>query len=265
MTPTYDEDLIEDPVATLTHSASGGGYGNVTIPAVRVRVEDLYERGIQLLWYHTTVYEQHSSGGSYGVVMSGPPAGRCPVTVTIVVPPGLNLSVTPQTLRFTANNWRPAKSVIVRQGNDGNAEHERVQFTHTATTAPGDNFESDTIPSIELLLVDDDNEGLPGRPRDVRGTSGEGSVGLKWTPPLEDPEKPVLNYEYQQDGETGWTPTGDAGDDEGGDGPHQRRELQVPGARGELGGDGIGVGAVCAGDAGGAGADRRIHVGAVVA
>ena len=81
-------------------------------------MEDLYERGIQLLWYHTTVYEQHSSGGSYGVVMSGPPAE--PVTITIGVPEGLNLSVTPQTLRFTANNWRPAKMVIVRQGNDGN-------------------------------------------------------------------------------------------------------------------------------------------------
>ena len=202
VTPTYDEDL-EDDVATLTHSASGGGYGDVTIPGVTVRVEDLYERGIQLLWYHTTVYEQHSSGGSYGVVMSGPPAES--VTITIRVPEGLNLSVTPQTLRFTANNWRPAKMVVVRQGNDGNAEHERVQFTHTAS---GDDFESETIPSIELLLVDDDNEGLPGRPRDVRGTSGEGSVGLKWTPPLEDPEKPVLNYEYQQDGETGWTPTG---------------------------------------------------------
>ena len=142
------------------------------------------------------------------------------------------------------------------------AEHERVQFTHTAS---GDDFESETIPSIELLLVDDDNEGLPGRPRDVRGTSGEGSVGLKWTPPLEDPEKPVLNYEYQQDGETGWTPTGgpETTKDVTGLTNGESYKFRVRAVNAEGTGSASEPSAPVTPEA--AGADRRVHVGAGVA
>ena len=52
------------------------------------------------------------------------------------------------------------------------------------------------------------------------------------------------------------------GDDEGGDGPRQRRELHLPGARCERGGQGRGVGADAGGDAGGTGADGLVRVGA---
>ena len=202
VTAAYDEDRVNEPLVTLTHSAAGGGYDMMEIPDVTVQVHDIYNRGVDVTARNTTVGEGHSVGGYYTVVMKGPPAE--PVTITVEPPEGENLIVTPTTLVFTTDDWRPAKTVTVGQIHDDDTEHERVWIAHSAT---GDGFESYQVASIEILLVDNDNGGLPGRPRNVGGTPGNGSVGLKWTPPIEDPEKPVLHYEYQQEGQTQWTPT----------------------------------------------------------
>ena len=54
VTAGNDSDTTGD-TATLTHSATGGGYGSVSIPSVTVRVDDIHNRG-------TTVSETPGAG-----------------------------------------------------------------------------------------------------------------------------------------------------------------------------------------------------------
>ncbi|MDE0332202.1 MAG: fibronectin type III domain-containing protein, partial [Nitrospinae bacterium] len=206
VTAAYDVDQVDEALVTLTHTPSGGGYNNVSIPDVTVQVDDIYYRGVAVNQVPLLVGEGESVGDEFIVVLNGPPTGN--VTITFAPPNGENLSFDPAQLVFTKNDWRPAKRVHVRQENDADDQHERVEI---GLSAAGGGYGSVTIPPIEVTLIDDDNGGLPGRPRNIRATPRPGGVGLNWDPPLEDPEKPVQNYEYQQDGETGWTPTGGPG------------------------------------------------------
>ena len=206
VTAAYDVDHVDEQTVTLTHSATGGGYGTTTNPfvgpSVTVDVDDIYYKGVAVNLVPLTVREGASVGDEFSVVLNGPPTGN--VTITFAPPNGENLSFDPARLVFTKNDWRPAKRVHVRQENDGDDQHELVEI---ALSASGGGYGSVTIPPVEVLLIDNDNGGLPGTPGRLRATPGQGSVGLNWDPPLEDPEKPVQNYEYQQEGESAWTPT----------------------------------------------------------
>ena len=60
---------------------------------------------------------------------------------------------------------------------------------------------------VAVWLEDPGTRGLPGRPSSVQAQANDGGARLEWVAPPEVPSKPVTHYEYQQDGETGWTPT----------------------------------------------------------
>ena len=90
---------------------------------------------------------------------------------------------------------------------------------------------------------------LPGTPRSVNAQARDGKANLEWVAPPEVPSKPVTSYEYQQEGTEDVELHGRNGDDKGGGGSRQRRELHLPGAGSERGGQGRGVGAVECGDA----------------
>ena len=64
---------------------------------------------------------------------------------------------------------------------------------------------------VAVWLEDPGTRGLPGRPSSVQAQAKDGGAMLEWVAPPEVPSKPVTHYEYQQDGETDWTPTSGPG------------------------------------------------------
>ena len=88
---------------------------------------------------------------------------------------------------------------------------------------------------------------LPGKPAQVKAAPRNGGAHLEWVAPAEVPNKPVLHYEYQQEGTEGVGANGRPADERRGVEPHQRRNLQVPVAGGEPGRQEFGVGAVATG------------------
>ena len=57
-----------------------------------------------------------------------------------------------------------------------------------------------------LRVVDIDN--VPGPPRNLTATPGDGSVELAWEAPSSDGGSPINRYEYRVDGSGGWTEVG---------------------------------------------------------
>ncbi len=147
VTAAQDADAINDEV-TLTHTASGGGYDDVSIDSVAVTVRD-DDRGVTVTPTALPVTE----GGSetYTVVLDGQPSGT--VTVTIGGMSGTDVTVGDNTLEFTTGNWNTAQTVTVTAAQDADAVDDEVTLTHTAS---GGGFDDVTIDSMAVTVTDDD-------------------------------------------------------------------------------------------------------------
>ena len=137
--------------------------------------------------------------------------------------------MTPATLVFGTTTWRPAKYVYVRQGQDADTENEVVYVTHSAT---GDGYESEghrvgprPARGQRQRRVAWDAEEPSRDPRAGKRRAQMRSAGGR------SPENPSLHYEYQQEGETGWTGTGGTETSKEVTGLNGDERLPVPGMR----------------------------------
>ena len=102
--------------ATLTHSASGGDYANITAD-LPVTVTDDDTAAIVLSETGLTVTEGDATGVRYTVKLATQPSGT--VTVTISGHDGADLTLSGTTLTnnqltFTTTNWATAQTVTVK-------------------------------------------------------------------------------------------------------------------------------------------------------
>ena len=134
-----DTDAAGD-TATLTHTASGGGY-DAQSAGLAVTVTDLTP-GIVLSTASLTVAEDGSA--SYTVRLNSQPSGT--VTVTVARAPGGSEEVGFDTdgvapgdqdlLTFTggdSGNWRTPQTVTVRAATDADGDADTATLTHTAS------------------------------------------------------------------------------------------------------------------------------------
>ena len=122
VTAAEDADADKDAAVTLTHSASGGGYDNVTGGMVTVTIDENTRqvRGVTVTPKSLTVMEGGPSR-SYTVVLTAEPTAR--VQITIGVTGGEeSLVVMPTTLTFTQNTWSVPRTVTVQAKEDANAQ-----------------------------------------------------------------------------------------------------------------------------------------------
>ena len=138
--------------ATLTHTASGGDYalgdqgpagdgdGQRHAGPGAVEVNEL------------AVTEGASA--SYTVKLATQPTG--PVTVTVGGTAGTDLSVTENTLTFSATNWNTAQPVEVTAGQDDDAVEDTATLTHTAS---GGDYNSVTK-DLPVTVTDNDTPEL---------------------------------------------------------------------------------------------------------
>ncbi len=116
-----------DDTATISHSASGGGYGSVT-GNVGVTVTD--NDVARLLFSTTSLLVTEGGSTAYTVRLGMLPTGT--VTVT---PSSNNGDVTfaPPTLTFTTGNWSSPQTVTVSASEDSDQNNEMATLSHAAS------------------------------------------------------------------------------------------------------------------------------------
>ncbi len=164
-----DGDTAND-TATLTHSASGGGYGSVT-GDVEVTVTDNDTPGLVLDPTSLTVAEGGS--GTYTVKLATQPTGN--VTVTVA---GASGEVTfdtdgdtggnQNTLSFTDSTWSTAQTVTVSADQDNDADDDSATLTHSASGGGYGSVSGD----VSVTVTDDDTASVVTTAPDDTATEG---------------------------------------------------------------------------------------------
>ncbi len=149
-----DDDAAGD-TATLSHTASGGGYNAVT-GSLAVTVADDDTPGLAFDPASLTLAEGGS--GSYAVALATKPSAA--VTVTLTAPAGLAVDTNgdaggnQNTLAFTTANWATGKTVTVTAADD-NLHQATARALSIAHAASGGDYASVTG-SLAVSVTDDD-------------------------------------------------------------------------------------------------------------
>ena len=138
--------------ATFEHSASGGGYDNVSVDLTATE-SDNDTAGITLSVTSLTVNEGGTA--SYKVKLATQPSAN--VTVTVARKSGndqdTNLSVkTGGSLTFTTSNWNTDQTVTLQAAEDHDHANGTAKFVHTAEDGGYDDV------TAELTATESDND-----------------------------------------------------------------------------------------------------------
>jgi len=142
-----DDDAVND-AATLSHTATGGGYNSVS-GNLEVTVTD--DDTAALVFSPTSVTVGEGGSGSYTVKLATQPSAT--VTVAITGQAGTDLTLDKTTLTFTTGNWNDAQPVAVAAGEDDDAVNDAATLSHTATGGGYNSISGD----LEVTVTDDDD------------------------------------------------------------------------------------------------------------
>ena len=172
-----DADAVADAVVRVSHVVSG--YGAVTTAAaVLVTIQENDTAGVAVTPTGLTVLE--GGRGSYAVVLESEPAAT--VTVTATVPAGTDVTVSPQRLTFTADDWSSAQEVEVRAAEDADAVADAVVRVSHAVSGYG---AVSTAADVAVTVQENDTAGVVVTPTALRvpeGGSGSYTVALVTQP-----------------------------------------------------------------------------------
>ena len=145
-----------DEVVTLTHTASGGGYGDVT---AEIEVTTLDDDAARLNVSLTQLTVEEGASGTYAIHLNTQPSGDVTVTVG-----GASGAVTvdtdaatgdQSTLTFTRTNWNASQTVTVSAASDSNSANETLTLSHTASGGGYGGLDSSARPGVALTVDDD--------------------------------------------------------------------------------------------------------------
>ena len=173
VTAANDTDYLDD-TATLTHTASGGGYGTAASTSVAVTVLDNTvddSPTVKVKPTAITVEEEDTAGATYEIRLKDSPTAD--VTITVGGTSGTDLTVSPATLTFTSANWRTWQSVTVTAANDADATDDTATITHTAA---GGGYGTADIDSVAVTVHDNDTPGVSVSANTKRVAVNEGDT-----------------------------------------------------------------------------------------
>ena len=163
VTAGEDPDTAND-TATLTHTASGGGYGNVEADlAVTVTDDDT----VGLVLSPTSLGVAEGDNESYTVKLATEPTNT--VTVAISGQSGTDLTLDDASLTFTTSTWNDAQTVTVTAGEDPDTANDTATLTHTASGGGYGNVEAD----LAVTVTDNDTPGLVLSPTSLTVAEGD--------------------------------------------------------------------------------------------
>ncbi len=147
VTAAHDDDATDD-TATLTHTASGGGYDAVTA-SLAVQVNDNDKRGIVFEPSEPRMQLREGSEASYGVSLLSEPSGVVRVSVSSA---HSGVSVSPTTLTFTPNTWWEPQSVTLGIARGAHAISPTVLIRHLASGADYDGVSAERSMTLAQSL-----------------------------------------------------------------------------------------------------------------
>ena len=146
----HDDDAVDDS-ASVAHTVSG--YGDVTDGGtVSVSVNDDDSQGVRLS-VSTLTIDEEGEGGTYTVVLESNPDG--PVSIALSSD-NEDVTVSPGSLSFDADNWDEAQTVTVRAAHDDDAVGDSASVAHTVS-GYGDVTDGG---AVSVSVVDDDSDGV---------------------------------------------------------------------------------------------------------
>ena len=172
-----DADAVADAEVAVSHAVSG--YGAVTTAAdVAVTIAENDTAGVTVTPTGVTVLEGGS--GSYTVVLESEPGGE--VTVRVTVAAGTDVTVSPESLTFTADTWSSAQRVTVRAAEDADAVVDAEVTVSHAVSGYG---AVTTAADVAVTIAENDTAGVAvsaGALRVPEGGSGSYTVVLESEP-----------------------------------------------------------------------------------
>ena len=158
VTVTADEDdnAVDEP-ATLTHTANGGDYEDVT-KDLTVTVTDDEETDLELSATSLNPVEGNTGGTTYTVRLTSQPTAAVTVTIGGHTDTDLTLSgvSASSTLTFTTTNWNSEQTVTVKAGEDDDAYNDTATLTHTAS---GGDYK-DVTKDLSVTVDDDETAAI---------------------------------------------------------------------------------------------------------
>ena len=152
-----DDDAANDS-ATLSHSASGGGYGSVT-GDVMITVTD--NDTPALVFSSTSLTVDEGAGGMYTVKLATQPTANVTVMVSgasgeVTVDTDTGTDGNQNTLSFTTSDWNSEKTVTVSAGQDDDGANDGATLTHTAIGGDYGSVTGDVV----VTVTDNDTPAL---------------------------------------------------------------------------------------------------------
>ncbi len=148
-----DADSIAD-TATLSHTASGGDYGSVSVTGdVTVTVTDNDTPGVTVAPTDLSVSE--GTTNSYTVRLNTQPSGD--VTITPSRTGDGDVSFSPAFLTFTTSDWNTEKMVTVSASEDDDGVNDTATLSHSSS---GANYGSVVVDSVSVTVADNDPRGV---------------------------------------------------------------------------------------------------------
>ena len=150
LTPTNDYIDEEDETLEVRGSTPEPG---LQVSGRQVTIKDDDTAGVSVSPTALPVDEGQDS--SYRVVLDTRPAGD--VTVAVSGHSGTDVSVSPESLTFTAADWSNPRSVTVAAADDDDAAADAsVTLAHTVTAAAGSGYERVSADDVVVTIVEKD-------------------------------------------------------------------------------------------------------------
>ena len=160
-----DDDTADESV-TVTHRASGGGYGSVTGTVTVTVVDDTLPPALVFSPDEFMVAE--GATATYTLRLATQPTGA--VTVTLSSGDTGALAVPSNSWTIDTSNWNYPRTVTVRGVEDDDTADETVTVTHSAS---GGGYDSVTG-TVTVAVTDDDTKALVLSPQQL--SVGEGDT-----------------------------------------------------------------------------------------
>ena len=148
-----DDDAVND-AATLTHTASGGGYGAVTADLAVTVTDDETPETAGIVLSPTSLTVAEGSEASYTVRLATQPTAT--VTVAVTGQASTDLTLSAASLTFTTSSWNTAQTVTVSAAEDDDADNDTATLLHTAS---GGDYAGETA-SVSVTVTDDESVGI---------------------------------------------------------------------------------------------------------
>ena len=186
VTITAVDNEVDAPDKSVTVSGAVSLEGVTAPAAVTLTIADddepvvmppPVERGVEIVPTALTIGEGDGAGGTYTARLVAEPTAD--VTVTVSVPSGAGLTVSPTSLTFTADNWGTARTVTVTAGIDDDADDRTVTLAHSAA---GGGYGDVTVADVSVTITDLVDPMLPVMSiADARGREAGGQLVFEVT------------------------------------------------------------------------------------